>query len=813
MKSMLTVLVVVVTTTMLPGQVYVKQDAQGTNDGTSWTNAFTKLQTALDAAQPGDQLWIAAGKYTPAGSTPDSSHFLISQPVELYGGFTGTETLLQQRNWPNNLTIISGDILGNDQPGDFTVNRADNAHHVLIINAGESTTVLDGLIFESGTTRLDANNYFPDANDFPYNRWSGGALYIHRSGATILNCIFRDNDATRGSCFFASGDTLATIRLVVENTIFTYNHGYNGAASFTQAFRDYQMRYCRFIGNAGYQGGAMFLSNTNAQLEECIFNGNSATYGGALMAFHGTTTLNQHPVMTLSNCGFFNNYSSSWGGAINVVNTYKASTFQVDGCNFKSNYGTGYGGAIVVEDKPDELQDEEICTVQITNSQFEDNSAIYGGGIDIEPGDDSIRIQILNTTFKKNGNSEGVGGGIYISGYGTSRGYCQMNNNSFINNSANLGGGALLENHDNINTWTYEIDNCLFGENTAPNGGGGIVMKSYPLTNRLTGSISNTLFTNNTGNLAAGAIYVDGGIHRIADSDFNLNYTDGSRDTLISGGGAIVLDGQSEVKIERSQFDGNISLTEGAAIYTIGDVNWKLDNTLFINQTGASALYNTGTLNMLNVTLSNQPTGLVADNGSVTTLQNSVFNTGSNLTIRGNAAIFSQGGNISSDNTMTDLLTGSGDYQDLNQTDPILGPDMCPIAGSPCIDMGNPDGVANDAVDIDGQPRMQGNSIDAGCFETIMVSVQNTLKNSMNLDIFPNPASDELNVNLSDIYIGKSVLTFFNIHGQVVLETRLDKIQEEQTFPINIRNLPPGNYSLLLKSGDRAYSNNLIIQR
>jgi predicted outer membrane repeat protein len=85
-------------------------------------------------------------------------------------------------------------------------------------------------------------------------------------------------------------------------------------------------------------------------MEECIFNGNSATYGGALMAFHGTTTLNQHPVMTLSKCGFFNNYSTSWGGAINMVNTYKASTFLVDSCNFKGNYGTGNGGGIMVED-------------------------------------------------------------------------------------------------------------------------------------------------------------------------------------------------------------------------------------------------------------------------------------------------------------------------------------------------------------------------------------------------------------------------------------------------------------------------------
>jgi hypothetical protein len=94
-----------------------------------------------------------------------------------------------------------------------------------------------------------------------------------------------------------------------------------------------------------------------------------------------------------------------------------------------------------------------------------------------------------------------------------------------------------------------------------------------------------------------------------------------------------------------------------------------------------------------------------------------------------------------------------------------------------------------------------------------MVAVQNTLKNSMKLEIFPNPASDELNVNLSNAYMGKTVLTLFNNNGQVVLETRLDKMQEEQTFPITIRNLLPGNYILQVKSGNHIYSNNLIIQR
>jgi hypothetical protein len=48
------------------GIIYVDADAtSGTNNGSSWDDAYTGLQPALEAAASGDQIWVAAGAYAP----------------------------------------------------------------------------------------------------------------------------------------------------------------------------------------------------------------------------------------------------------------------------------------------------------------------------------------------------------------------------------------------------------------------------------------------------------------------------------------------------------------------------------------------------------------------------------------------------------------------------------------------------------------------------------------------------------------------------------------------------------------------------
>jgi len=73
------------------GVVFVKSDATGANDGTSWANAYTALQPGINAAEAGDEVWVVAGSYSPGALATDS--FVMKEGVKIYGGFAGTETV------------------------------------------------------------------------------------------------------------------------------------------------------------------------------------------------------------------------------------------------------------------------------------------------------------------------------------------------------------------------------------------------------------------------------------------------------------------------------------------------------------------------------------------------------------------------------------------------------------------------------------------------------------------------------------------------------------------------------------------------
>ena len=86
---------------------YVDAGATGTNDGSTWGNAFTDLQSALDPASGCTRALVAAGTYHPSPTSAYWSTFQMRSGLEIIGGYPagGGDT----PDPANNPTILDGE--------------------------------------------------------------------------------------------------------------------------------------------------------------------------------------------------------------------------------------------------------------------------------------------------------------------------------------------------------------------------------------------------------------------------------------------------------------------------------------------------------------------------------------------------------------------------------------------------------------------------------------------------------------------------------------------------------------------------------
>jgi len=387
--------------------VFVDADATGDVDGSTWTHAFTDLQTAISSATGTEELWVAAGSYTPDTETDSFVVTGAKDSLKIYGGFEGTESTRSARDPEANVTVLSGDV-GNDDDTTSTgvtqttgdINGA-NASHVLFLNgttnAITKATVIDGVTVTAGR-----------ANSGGTGR-NGAGLYCDGEGGScnpiLSNIRFIGNEAVNGGGVAPDG---------TGGAIFNRggDFGVSGEASPTVVNAEFRNNEADGAsGGAIYNWGNPSAAVASPTIENTEFIDNTADGAGG--AIYNSTLNGGTTRPTIIGSWFENNEARGGepGGAIANIGDGTAET-EVISSVFLNNQSYAGGGAI------GNSQGSGTATVQVTNSSFygnvengngNDGGAIRNNASSIDSG--TFRVSVDNSILWNNEEEIYVDGG------------------------------------------------------------------------------------------------------------------------------------------------------------------------------------------------------------------------------------------------------------------------------------------------------------------------------------------------------------------------------------------------------------------
>ena len=274
---------------------------------------------------------------------------------------------------------------------------------------------------------------------------AGGAIYVSPTShnCSVIDCNFEDNyvtKATEGWATHGGGEFGWT---AWDGTPMTYRTDWttdSSKATTTEVLPTETIFYYTIdehLDAALGNGGAMYISASNATIKNTNFTGNTARLGGGIYvgAESGNTIINVSV--------WRNNVAYERGGAINL----HASGVHIDDGKFYDNLAINgsalYVGGVGTENKVHE-------SIFVGN-----NATCYGGGIYWI----AHEGEIVNSSFTR--NLAEYGGGIYLDGRSSNT---NITNTNFTSNTALKNCGAIECNANHVGIYNLIFDSNNAGE-------------------------------------------------------------------------------------------------------------------------------------------------------------------------------------------------------------------------------------------------------------------------------------------------------------------------------------------------------------
>ena len=461
-----------------------------------------------------------------------------------------------------------------------------NIYNANLINGNAD---IGGAIYNTGSVYACNTNFI---NNTAATR--GGAVF-NNGTLTIQKCIVDNNDITKRTSFDSEDYGGAAIYNWYDSTLFIKN------STISNNLKNYK--------NGDYVVGAVTSLGKTIISQNSYFVNNSGRWGGAI-----TTSGSSLPGKKVNELIISDSTFSKNGGLYGAGIFIQGSKFSITSCVFDSNTASGKGNMTPNDNNGAAIEvtnTDKAITGTISKSTFTNNKAQYGGAIDICAG----TIKITNSKFINN-SADVEGGAIDINALNGNP-KVTISGSKFINNSAPL-GGAILNIKDLTvkgSTFINNTPNTIF--NWVGDGGNlNLNIRTFTDLQNAIGLVTGTLTLNQNVAMTAKEaadftngitinkdITIDGKGHTIDARDLGRIFSIGegftvtlTNATLINGkateGGAIYNDGSltlSDVKLSDNAAD-----SYGGAVFNNGELvvsDSVFDSNDIVNRGSASVDY------------------------------------------------------------------------------------------------------------------------------------------------------------------------------------------------------------------------------